>query len=441
MKDLSGQATFMLFMNFKAKHLPYRQTGYFSRIITDYIEAVPALKPFYAHPVSREGILSAIQSREQFANNRPVLVEALRKQYREVEAGVAVSQNIDRLLKNHVFTVTTAHQPAIFTGHLYFIYKILHAIRLAEQLRLDFPEYDFVPVYYMGNEDADLEELGSIYLDREKISWDTRQTGAVGKMNTKGLDKMIARIEGEFSIQPFGKELVALLREYYNGTASVEWATFRLVHHLFAEYGLVVIIPDAAELKKQMLPIFEDDLFHQKASELVEESTAALSDHYKVQANPRAINLFYLVENVRGRIVANGVDFVVPGTNIRFSKETLQQELKQHPERFSPNVILRGLYQETILPNIIFIGGGGETAYWLELKKLIDNYKIPFPVLIVRNSFLIVEKKWKEKIGKTGFTSSDFFRNEESLLNEIVKKESVQQLALDKRTKRGLIIL
>ena len=431
-KDLPGQATFMLFMNFKAKHLPYGQTGYFSKIITDYIETAPALKPFYAHPVSREGILSAIHSREQFATNRSILVEALKKQYSVVETVPAVSQNIERLEKDHVFTITTAHQPAIFTGHLYFIYKILHVIRLAEQLRLDFPEYDFVPVYYMGNEDADLEELGSIFLDQEKISWDTHQTGAVGKMNTKGLDKIISRIEGEFSTQPFGKDLVALLRECYDGSASVELATFRLVHHLFAEYGLVVLIPDAAELKKQMLPVFDDDLFLQTPSELVEKSNAALSDHYKVQANPRAINLFYLVEGVRERIVASGADFVVPGTSIRFSKETLREELDQHPGRFSPNVILRGLYQETILPNIVFVGGGGETAYWLELKILMDHYKIPFPVLVLRNSFLIVEKKWKEKISKTGFSSEEYFRSEESLVNEIVKKESRQQLALTK---------
>jgi len=95
-------------------------------------------------------------------------------------------------------------------------------------------------------------------------------------------------------------------------------------------------------------------------------------------------------------------------------------------------VILRGLYQSTVLPDIAFIGGGGETAYWLELKNLFDNYSVPYPLLVIRNSFLIIENKWKEKIGKAGLASSDIFREESVLLNDRVKKESSNQLSLEK---------
>ena len=151
---------------------------------------------------------------------------------------------------------------------------------------------------------------------------------------------------------------------------------------------------------------------------------------YKVQANPREINLFYLKDNLRERIVRNS-GFSVQGSGLKFTEVEMLKELQQHPERFSPNVILRGLYQETILPNIAFIGGGGETAYWLQLKDLFEQYKIPFPVLVLRNSFLIVEEKWQERISKLGFTVEDFFLNEQELLNRLVAKESKNQTKLN----------
>jgi bacillithiol biosynthesis cysteine-adding enzyme BshC len=152
---------------------------------------------------------------------------------------------------------------------------------------------------------------------------------------------------------------------------------------------------------------------------------------YKVQAHPREINLFYLEGDRRERIEIRGDQYQVLNTDLSFSKEELIAELQQHPERFSPNVILRGLYQETILPNIVFIGGGGELAYWLELKDLFDHYKVPFPVQVLRNSFLILEKKWQDKISKLGFRPEDIFQSEDQLLNQLVKRSTDQKLELN----------
>jgi bacillithiol biosynthesis cysteine-adding enzyme BshC len=419
-------------MKFTATRFPYQQTGHFSKIITDYLDQADSLRPFYKHPVTVEGIQSAIQARQQFDTDRGLLVEELRKQYHAVETRAEVNANIDRLLQDNCFTITTAHQPAIFTGSLYFIYKILHIIKLANHLAAVLPQYQFVPVFYMGCEDADLDELGKIYLDGEKIAWDTKQTGAVGRMKTKGLEKLMNRIEGEYSVQAHGPELVQLLKDCYLGSENIQTATFRLLNTLFAEYGLIVLIPDNANLKRRMIPVFKDDLFHQTASQVVEKTIDELSRQYKVQANPREINLFYLKDDLRQRIIADGAGYKVQGTNIEFSKDGLEQELEQYPERFSPNVILRGLFQETILPNIAFIGGGGETAYWLELKNLFEQYKTPFPVLILRNSFLIVEKKWNEKLEKAGLNASSVFRPADDLINELVKKESRHQLNLER---------
>jgi bacillithiol biosynthesis cysteine-adding enzyme BshC len=417
-------------MDWTPTHLPYRQTGYFSKIITDYLERAESLTSFYEHPVGAEGIGSAMQARQQFAGHREVLVDALRRQYRGMVPAAAVQQNIEDLLQENAFTVCTAHQPAIFTGSLYFIYKVLHTIKLAERLRGEWPERRFVPIFYMGSEDADLEELGKIYFEGEKQVWDTRQKGSVGRMSTEGLDTILYRIEGEYSVQPFGKEMVAMLKEAYLESPDIQTATFRLVHKLFAEYGLVVLIADDAKLKRLMIPIFEDDLFRQKPSELVDQTINELSQHYKVQANPRAINLFYLKDDLRGRIEKRGDQFVVHESKIVFGEKEMRQELADHPERFSPNVILRGLFQETILPNIAFIGGGGETAYWLELKGLFNHYGVPFPMLILRNSFLLIEAQWSEKLENAGVSAIDIFRPEEELMNDLVRRQSGHQLTL-----------
>lgn len=417
-------------MDCNSTNLSFEQTGYFSKIITDYLNLAPALQPFYKHPVSLEGLAAAIQARQLAQPNRPLLVAELQKQYTGIDTTVLVQQNIQQLLQPNTFTITTAHQPAIFTGNLYFVYKILHVIKLAERLKKEFPDNHFVPVFWMGSEDADLDELGHVYLGGEKLVWETKQTGAVGRMQTKGLDKLIHRIEGELSVQPYGKELIALLRTCYLQSPDIQTATFKLINALFAEYGLIVIMPDNANLKKVMEPVFREDLLQQTPASIVVKTIEQLSKQYKVQAHPREINLFYLKDNIRELIEFKNSKYEVRNTEISFSKEEILAELASHPERFSPNVILRGLYQETVLPNIAFIGGGGETAYWLELKDLFGHYKTPFPVLMLRNSFLVIEKKWQEKIERLGLQPKDFFQPEQQLLTMLVSRHKNGELKL-----------
>ena len=423
-------------MDWIQTHLPYRQTGYFSRIITDYLDQAADLASFYAHPVSPEGLRSALEARKAgTATDRATLVKELEEQYTGMAADYfsgapLVKENIARLALPTTFTICTAHQPAIFTGHLYFIYKILHTIRLARWMTQQHPGHSFVPVFYMGSEDADLEELGQIWLGGEKLVWETKQTGAVGRMKTKGLDKLYYRIEGELSVLPFGKQLMPMLKAAYLDSPDIQTATFRILHSLFAEYGLIVLIADRAAFKRQMIGVFEDDLFRQEPSRIVNETIGRLDAKYDIQANPREINLFYLKDDLRNRIEKTGEGYKVHGAGLTFTEDQLRDELHRYPERFSPNVILRGLFQETILPNLAFIGGGGETAYWLELKGLFDHYKTPFPVLVLRNSFLLVERQWMEKMEKAGFGVPDLFREEQDLLNQLVKRDSQQTLSL-----------
>ena len=417
-------------MDCTSTQLSYGDTGFFSPLANAFVNGDKDLAQFYKHPVSFEGIASAIKERQQSVIDRKLLVTELTNQYKSLQPSGKVKANIALLSDENTFTVCTAHQPAIFTGNLFFVYKIIHAIKLAEELTKKFQGKNFVPVFYMGCEDADLDELGNIFLDGEKINWETNQQGAIGRMNTKGLEKIIHRVEGELSVLPHGKELVAILKECYLNSPDIQTATFKLIHQLFGEYGLVVLIPDNPNLKRKMIPVFEDELFNHRSSAIVESTIAELSKKFKAQAQPREINLFYLKGDVRERIERSGDEWNVVNTNITFDAESLKKELTEHPERFSPNVILRGLFQETILPDVAFIGGGGEIAYWLELKGVFAQYKVPYPVLVLRNSFLVLEEKWKEKINKLHISVEDIFKDERELMNALVKRESANQLTL-----------
>src|SRR6185503_3334081 len=417
---------------FQSQYIPYSETGKFTKIILDYVAGANDVKDFYRHEVNIDGIKVSIEERKKFNTNRSLLVEQLQTQYENIRDSDSVKVNINALSNENTFTICTAHQPNIFTGHLYFIYKILHTMKLADDLKKQMPKYHFVPVYFMGSEDADLEELNHIVIDGKKYVWNTKKTGAVGRMKVDdNLLKLIKEIEGIISVEKYGKEIIDLLKRCFQKNTTVEHATFLLVHHLFKKYGLVVFLPDNAVLKKEMSAVFEEDIFENTSSKIVNVTSEKLSGKYKVQAHPREINLFYLKDNIRSRIVQAKEQFVVHDTDLVFTKDELKDELKNHPERFSPNVILRGLFQEVVLPNIAFIGGGGEIAYWLELKDLFQYYKVPFPLLIVRNSFLIIEKKYHDLIEKLHLPVLDLFKGEETLKNEIVNKQTKHRLKLD----------
>ncbi|MDB5210997.1 MAG: bshC [Sediminibacterium sp.] len=418
-------------MHQKANYLPYESTGYFSTIVSDYLSQSPLLQPFYQHAPTFDGIKASIAARQTFNTPRNVLVEVLKEQYASLALSEKVKQNRQLLADQNTFTVTTAHQPNIFTGPLYFIYKILHAVKLADELNAQLLQYKFVPVYYMGSEDADLDELGFVNVGGQKLVWETKQTGAVGRMKVdKALLKLIHAIHGQVGVLSFGDEFAGLLNQCYTEGKSIQQATLELVNALFGEYGLIILIPDNAKLKTAFHSVVEKELTEKFSHKIVAGTIEKLGAHHKVQAGGREINLFYLIDHKRERIEQSGDAFEVKTLNLRFSKEEILEELKEHPERFSANVILRGAFQETVLPNIAFIGGGGELAYWLELKNVFEAVQIPYPVLLLRNSFLVMSKEQSAKLEKLGFTEADLFKDELSLLNTLVKRESEHQLSL-----------
>ena len=416
-----------------AEQVAYPLTGYFSNLVSDYLEANQKLAPFYTHPPNIDGIKAAMAARDLFNTPTVALANALNKQYENATAVDAVTANIQSLKESKTYTVTTAHQPNLFTGPLYFIYKIAHAIALSRSLNKQIPGAHFVPVYYMGSEDADLEELGFVTIGGQKLVWQTKQTGAVGRMIVDAeLLSLIKLIEGQIGVSVHGAAWVSLLKQSFTIGKTIAQATFEIVHHLFGEYGLVVVQPDSPELKSLFTSVIEKELITGFSNNAVQQTIKNLSVHYKVQAAGREINLFYLQGNKRERIVQTSAGFEVAALGLKFTTQQILQDVQNNPACYSPNVILRGVFQETILPNVAFVGGGGELAYWLELKQVFAEAAVPYPVLLLRNSFLLVTAKQAQQLQKMQISTINLFKGRpQVIIDSFVKANSSHHLQIN----------
>lgn len=411
--------------------LPHSKTTFFSDINIDYLAGDKKLADFYNFKPDDEGLKAAIEARKSYPVNRTVLSETLQKQYEGFHVTEKVLDNIALLKDADTFTVCTAHQPNLMTGYLYFIYKILHTVKLAGHLKTLQPDCNFVPVFYIGSEDNDLDELGTFRYNDTKYRWDTDQQGAVGRMHTKDLQPLLQQLTSLLGPPgPNAEHLKEIILNAYATGHTIAQATRYLVNELLGAYGVVVIDSDDPALKQLFIPVLKQELLQPVSDTMVREQTAQLNKSYAGQAFSRPINLFYLKDDIRERIEKNGDNWHVLNTDIQFNATTLEQEVEQHPERFSPNVILRGLFQESILPDVAFIGGGSEVAYWLQLKSIFDHYKVFFPTLVLRQSFLVSNDAANKLQQQLVLSDEEIFQPSEQLIQYYIKKHAAHDLEL-----------
>ena len=411
--------------------LPFRATGKFSELVLDYIERKEVLKDFVSDFPDPKNIAEQLKRKSTHGINRVLLTSELRKQYITQSHSDAVMDNIALLENDNCFTITTGHQLCLFTGPLYFIYKIVSVIRLTRELKAMHPENDFVPVFWMAGEDHDFAEINHANVFGKKLVWHQEQAGAVGDIPTESLDTLLEELYSILGESERAEELKSLFKKAYKDQHTLAEATAVLVHELFASEGLVILNADSAALKELMLPIFKKEILQENSLKHIEKTTLALAKSYKAQVYPRAINLFYMQDGLRARIVKEGDFFEVLDTKIRFTEEEIVKELETHPERFSPNVVLRPLYQECLLPNLAYIGGGGELAYWFQLKANFDEWEIPFPLLILRNSVLWIDKASAAKMDQIQMVSEALFVDTDALISEYIKARSGGEESLD----------
>lgn len=408
--------------------ITYQNSGYFSKLIVDYLDEKPELKELYNRFPRIENFKAQIEEKgSNFNDNdnikRQILVSELEKQYSNFEISETTLTNITLLNHSNTYTITTGHQLNLFTGPLYFLYKIVSTITLCKELKSAYPDFNFVPVYWMATEDHDFDEINYFNFKGKKIKWNRESSGPVGRLSTEGLDTVFEQFSVELGLGENAEYLKELFRKSYLGHSNLADATRFLANELFGNEGLVIIDGDSAELKKLFIPNIKEELLHQTSFKKVNESNIHLDD-YKIQVNPREINLFYIEDHLRERIIFEDGKYTINSTSKSFSEKEILTELENHPEKFSPNVILRPLYQEVILPNLCYIGGGGEIAYWLELQSNFEYNKVTFPLLLIRNSALIATEKQCKKADKLQLNWSDLFSSQSELITQKTKQLS-----------------
>lgn len=402
-------------------------TGLFTAISNRLSYNQLSLLPYIQQPFSKEAF--EFQTQLKAANfspeKRETLTTVIKANYQSMTVNEKVENNILSLSHPTTFTVTTGHQLSLFTGPIYFIYKILHTIRLAEELNSTYPNNHFVPVFWMASEDHDFEEIQSVSLFGKTVTWETDQKGPVGRFELDSFEAIRSEFSDFFSNHPESE--VQQLLESYTGKTLAE-ATFRLVNKLFSSYGLIIVDGDNANLKQQFSETMKIELTTQFSFKAVSETSEKLqTEGIKLQVTPREINLFYIEKNLRSRIQLQNDGYFIEGKGT-FTENEILTMLNENPSSFSPNVVLRPLYQETVLPNLCYLGGGGEIAYWLQLKGVFEAVGCTFPLIQVRNSLLTIDSTTSKKISNINLSIEDLFNSIEELKKKYVLTNSTHEL-------------
>ena len=410
--------------------ISYQNSGYFSSLMNDYLDQKNNLESLYNRFPKLDNFEEQIIEKQNNYdnNNRPTLVSTLQKQYSKVETSVLTKQNIDALNNPNTFTVTTGHQLNLFSGPLYFLYKIISTINLTTELKAKYPMYNLVPVYWMATEDHDFEEINYFNFKGKKFRWNKESTGPVGRLSTEGLAEFLEVYALELGSSTNAETIKKLFTESYLNHDNLADATRFLANALFGAYGLVILDADNADLKRTFIPFIKEELLQQSSHKLVLETAEKLKE-YTAQVNPREINLFYIEDDLREHILFENDTYKVNHTKIEFSETEILTLLEIYPEKFSPNVIMRPLYQEVILPNLCYIGGGGEIAYWLELKSFFAAAKVTFPILLLRNSVLLATEKQAKKADKLDLNWADLFSKQAHLVT--IKTKELSDFPVD----------
>ena len=411
--------------------LDFSSVPQFSSRDVAYVEEDSALKPFYKYSVGLDSFAKVIEDKSKELIDRQTLVEVLNDQYSSLDTSALTNNHIQSLADQHTFTIVTAHQPSLFTGPLYYICKIISVINLAKKLQVHYPGFKFIPVFVTGGEDHDFEEVNHVHIFNKKIVWENEESGSVGMMKTESLKLVLSELKTMIGASENAVKLYEIIATTHNRNEIYSNAVIDFVNELFGKDGLVILNMNNAKLKRLFIPIIKEEVFDNPSIRLVGETREKLeAAGFKPQAFPREINFFYLKDQLRARIEMEGEKYKVLDTSYIFTKEELETEIENHPERFSPNVITRPLFQEKILPNLAYIGGGGEIAYWLERQSQFEHFGINFPMLIRRDSVLWVDNGSLKKLEKLDLEIQDFFQKEDEIIRQYVEKESTEELTL-----------
>jgi bacillithiol synthase len=395
--------------------IPLEQTHAFSKLLHEYLAPATVLKPFHQYAPSIEGIRQAVAECHFPVERRAVLKSVLQQQYDSSTPHALIQQQLEHIDDPHTFFVTTGQQIHVLGGPLYVLFKIASTIKLAEECKRAMPDKHFIPLFWMASEDHDLAEIDHVSVFGKVYHVDLQATGPAGRVSNRPINAWISSVP----------DVPPVFKEAYATHDNLSLATRHWLHELFSAYGLLILDADEAALKKEFIPIIEQELFAGLSVGPVRECTQRLEDlGYKGQVYPRDINLFYISDQGRHRIEFKNNTYEVQGTGVIIDPYRLKEEVHQHPERFSPNVALRPIYQQYILPNVAYVGGPAEVAYWLQLKTLFDKLEMKMPVIMPRNFGMILTKNIMMRLKKLDLAYADLFLSEEALKQLFFEKKN-----------------
>ncbi|MCX6135692.1 MAG: bacillithiol biosynthesis cysteine-adding enzyme BshC [Ignavibacteriales bacterium] len=412
--------------------------GAFSSLFVDYLGDFRSVEKFYGGDFRNEAHWKTLLRK---VSERPIdrssLVQILGTQNRNFHCGVRTLANIDALLNDNTVAVVTGQQVGLFTGPVYTILKTLTTLKLVESLSQQYPEYNFVPVFWLEGEDHDIAEVNSIkvlsvsndiqeFRYEMKRASDDQNLGAVGKIEfDESIDSIFDNLEQSLIQTEFKSKVLELFRMAYQKGMTFNRAFVHLMNVLLENSGLVFLDPNDNEVKKLLAPLFQRELAETpKFCQLVIDQSAELEKQYHAQIKPKSLNLFFFHHGGRYLLEPRPDGYSLKGTRQHLTKEFVTEAAKQTPQLFSPNVVLRPICQDWLLPTLAYVAGPAEVAYFGQLRSLYEAVNIPMPIIYPRASATILEEKADKVLERFSISLVDIYRDV-----EIVKEKVAAQVS------------
>ncbi len=413
------------------RHASPAALGAFPDLFVDYCIQFEAVADFYPGDWRA---LSARRAAADAAARRPAdrdtLADVLLDQNERWGLDAPTRTHIEALRDPESIAVVTGQQVGLLTGPLYTIYKTITTLQLAEEWA-EQTERTVVPVFWVEGEDHDFEEIATTHVlhRNEVVPLDYApdvgdNPGAVGRLPlTDAIDDVIAQLDGILPPSDFKPSVMERVQAAYQPGTRIEDAFTQLMRSLFADDGLVFINPDDARLKALSRPLFRRDLEDPKTpAARIDATSQALRDRgYHTQVSARPTNLFWLGDGGRWPIdLGTNGSFHFRHTDRTVSRTELLDRLDTAPERFSPNVVLRPLMQDYLLPTAAYVAGPGEVSYFAQYGDVYDWAGLDMPLIHPRASVSLVESKVQKVLDKYDRSVGDFQTDLDALFQEVV---------------------
>ena len=407
-------------------------------LFLDYISEFENVSTFYPKDFRNDGDIE--KTFDELKNydrpHRKEIAGIIKKQYSNFKISKQTESNISSLTSEKTFAIVTGQQVSLFGGPLYTIYKTITAIKLARQLKEKYSDYNFVPIFWMEVDDHDFDEVAAVNIFDKANQHKTLvyndgldeevNRGSVGHIKfNAGIEKTLSDLEDSLRDNEFKDEILVLLKDCYSEGKTFKEAFKELFIKLFDEFGLIIFNPQDSAVKNILLPVFEKEInnFNTHTTTNVLKS-AELEEVYHAQVKVKPVNLFFADGSGRHLIEPVEDGFRFKGKRKRLNKEELLNLLYFDPAAFSPNVLLRPICQDFLLPTAAYVGGSSEISYF---AQVIPNYKffdVVSPIIFPRSSGTIIESHLLSILEKYSLSLTDFYIDENILIEKAVKKVS-----------------